>query len=326
MFEQDEMEEFKSPSRKPVIVVLVLVLVAGGGFFLVRARSGRKPDQPRGATAVTTTTIGAVPPTTIGVVPVSNAVQRPPPPTVQPRDVGELLRQAREMESGGKLEAARDQYVEALRSSTNSAQSAVLEENIGRLNMAMLFSRAKMKEKVTHVVKTGDSIDVIARKYGTTPDLIEKANGLKNRNVIHQGDVLIVFTGRFSIAVSKSKNELVLNMNDNFFKRYKVGTGRHGSTPVGTFAVRDRVVEPDWDHPDGRHIAYGDPENILGTRWMAIKATGDTADVKGYGIHGTADPGSIGKAESAGCVRMLNSDVEELFTLTPLGTPVTIRE
>ena len=45
----------------------------------------------------------------------------------------------------------------------------------------------------------------------------------------------------------------------------------------------------------------------------------------GFGIHGTIDPESIGRAESAGCVRMNKDDVEELFDLVPQGSEVVIR-
>jgi len=48
--------------------------------------------------------------------------------------------------------------------------------------------------------------------------------------------------------------------------------------------------------------------------------------VRGYGIHGTWEPETIGKAASAGCIRLLNSEIEELFNLVPLGTEVTIAE
>ena len=43
-----------------------------------------------------------------------------------------------------------------------------------------------------------------------------------------------------------------------------------------------------------------------------------------YGIHGTPEPGTIGKTESHGCIRVYNSDMKTLRTL-PLGTPVIIR-
>ena len=63
-------------------------------------------------------------------------------------------------------------------------------------------------------------------------------------------------------------------------------------------------------------IPPGDPKNELGTRWIGFKPA--------YGIHGTIDPKSIGKAMSNGCVRMHNEDVEELYDLVVVGTPVKI--
>jgi lipoprotein-anchoring transpeptidase ErfK/SrfK len=149
---------------------------------------------------------------------------------------------------------------------------------------------------------------------------------LMNPDLIRAGDLLKIFTGKFAVAVSKSRNDLVLYMNGQFFKRYPVGTGQYGKTPTGTFKITERIKEPVWWRPDGKEIPYGDPQNILGTRWMTLRATGETPDVKGYGIHGTWDESSIGKAESAGCVRMKNGDVEELFALVPVGTTVTITD
>ena len=73
-------------------------------------------------------------------------------------------------------------------------------------------------------------------------------------------------------------------------------------------------------------VPFGDKENILGTRWMSLTATGETPPARGYGIHGTWEPATLGKQSSAGCIRMRNSDVEELFMLVPEGTPVTIVE
>ena len=77
---------------------------------------------------------------------------------------------------------------------------------------------------------------------------------------------------------------------------------------------------------DGKAVPFGHPENILGTHWLAMKPTGNTPLVAGYGIHGTWDDASIGKAESAGCVRMHNADVEQLYVLLPVGTAVEIVE
>lgn len=57
-------------------------------------------------------------------------------------------------------------------------------------------------------------------------------------------------------------------------------------------------------------------EGVLGTRRLNL---GD-----GYGIHGTNKPETVGQAVSHGCVRMRNEDIERLFEMVPVGTPVYI--
>jgi lipoprotein-anchoring transpeptidase ErfK/SrfK len=55
---------------------------------------------------------------------------------------------------------------------------------------------------------------------------------------------------------------------------------------------------------------------VLGTRRLVL---GD-----GYGIHGTDHPETIGRAASHGCVRLRNEDIEKLYDMVPVGTPVFI--
>ena len=117
----------------------------------------------------------------------------------------------------------------------------------------------------------------------------------------------------------------MLFLNGKFFKRYAVGTGQYGKTPVGDFIISDKIINPPWWRPDGKLIPFGDTNNVLGTRWMAL-STPDGTGPRGYGIHGTWQPDTIGKQASAGCIRLLNSEVEELFMLVPVGTPVNITD
>jgi len=176
------------------------------------------------------------------------------------------------------------------------------------------------------VVQRGDSVQKIAKKFGTTDDLVFLQNGLRTNEFLRVGDKFKVLKGTFAIEISKSRNDMVVKLNDRFFKRYAVATGKEGKTPIGTFVITaQKEKQPTW-WKDNKAIPYGHPENILGTRWMAIRATGTTPEARGYGIHGTWDDKSIGKAESAGCIRMHNKDVEELFVLVPPGTAVTIAE
>ena len=80
----------------------------------------------------------------------------------------------------------------------------------------------------------------------------------------------------------------------------------------------NKVVKPQYTDPHGHVIDPDDPQNPLGPRWLDLGNS--------YGIHGTTDPGSIGKAESRGCIRNgRNEDVTEVFDMLGVGSEVTIR-
>ncbi|MFZ5815279.1 MAG: L,D-transpeptidase [Bacillota bacterium] len=125
------------------------------------------------------------------------------------------------------------------------------------------------------------------------------------------------------IVIDKSENRLRLYENGRLLREYPVATGKEPSlTPEGSFTIVNKIVNPSWTNPrTGRTIPGGSPENPLGSRWLGLSIGGGST----YGIHGTNQPGSIGGYISLGCVRMHNRDVEELFRLVPVGTPVVIQ-
>lgn len=229
-----------------------------------------------------------------------------------------LLAEAESFIAEGKWQDAREKGIAALDMAQAEATRVAAETLVGKAGTELLFTPRPMPEKIDYTVQPGDSLAKIAQQYGTTVELIKKINQLSG-DVIHPGARLRVFTGKWEIRVSKTRNDLILLLNGNFFKRYRVGTGEYAKTPVGKFEVVDRIPQPTWWHPDGRTIPYGDPENLLGTHWLAL-------NIKGYGIHGTWEPETIGKQASMGCVRLVNDDVAELFTIVTIGTPVIIEE
>jgi lipoprotein-anchoring transpeptidase ErfK/SrfK len=87
-------------------------------------------------------------------------------------------------------------------------------------------------------------------------------------------------------------------------------------SPTGEFQIVNRVSHPTYYHP-GQVIPAGN-DNPLGPRWIGL-------NLKGYGIHGTNVPSSIGKAASHGCIRLRNRDVEQLFEMVRPGDSVDIR-
>lgn len=169
---------------------------------------------------------------------------------------------------------------------------------------------------IVYVVQQGDSLYKISRKFNTTVESMKKMNGLYS-DTIRAGQKLKADISTYSVHVDKSDNILVLKKNGLPYKTYTVSTGKNNSTPVGVFKIVDKMVEPAWTKPGVGIVVPGDEQYELGTRWMPI-------DVPGYGIHGTNDESSIGAQVTAGCVRMKNSDVEELYDIVTRGTEVEI--
>ena len=105
------------------------------------------------------------------------------------------------------------------------------------------------------------------------------------------------------IIINVAAKRLTVYRKGIIYREYIVATGRPETpTPLGNFTVVNKETDP------------GGP---YGTRWMGLSKAG-------YGIHGTNNPASIGTAASNGCIRMYNEDVEALFDITPVGTPVRI--
>ncbi len=165
-------------------------------------------------------------------------------------------------------------------------------------------------------IQSGDFLQRVAPKYGLNWEYLAALNRVDPKR-IRAGQKLKVIKGPFSAFVDLSDFELTVHCHGFFVKRYSIGTGRNSSTPVGKFAVLDRITSPQYTDPNGRVIEGGQPTNPLGTHWVDL---GDS-----YGIHGTIEPGSIGKAESAGCVRMRNEDVVEVYNFLVKGSEVVIR-
>ncbi len=229
-----------------------------------------------------------------------------------------LLLRADILDKKGDIAGAASAAQKAVDDYPGSGAVSRAEEKVGTLNVKLLFSPLITQGTEEYVVHRGDSLEAIAKKFGTTVDLLKgmNAQALKGDS-IRPGDSLKVCTEKFSILVDKSSNTLALKQGERLVKVYSVGTGKKGSTPVGEFKITNKMAEPEWFKPGGGVVPYGDPGNLLGTRWMGI-------DSPGYGIHGTWEPDSIGKQASAGCIRMLNADVEELFKIVPVGTKVRI--
>jgi lipoprotein-anchoring transpeptidase ErfK/SrfK len=151
------------------------------------------------------------------------------------------------------------------------------------------------------------------------PGLLRLLNGMSD-DTLHAGKTLMVPEQELLLEIDRHGHGLIVWLGDLPLQAYEVGLGKEGRTPSGQFVVQVKQVNPTW-YRDGEVVEYGEPENILGTRWMGFE---NQPGVMGYGIHGTERPDSIGRDQSMGCVRMRNVDVEELFDIVTRGTQVSI--
>ncbi|MCK4982339.1 MAG: L,D-transpeptidase family protein [Victivallaceae bacterium] len=202
-------------------------------------------------------------------------------------------------------------------------------ELLGRANTKIIFSDFHFPEKkLNYHVKPNDGLRKIASLYNTSIEAVQRSNNMKLTNLnVRLGKTFNIYKGDWEIIISKSRRKLYLFDGKKIFKVYDAGIGKQNRTPTGVFKTGKKIKNPDWDSPKGKKL-FGDKENVLGTRWISLVPNGKTSrQVSGLGIHGTWDPASIGQAESNGCLRLLNKDVEELFAIIPeegKSIPVTI--
>jgi hypothetical protein len=130
----------------------------------------------------------------------------------------------------------------------------------------------------------------------------------RNAGVTHQPSRRMV--------VSIPDRKLALLEDGRLVKVYPVAVGAEVSpSPSGEFQIVQRLENPTYYRP-GVVIGPG-PDNPLGTRWMGL-------DLKGFGIHGTNQPTSVGKNASHGCIRLRNRDIEDLFARVRVGDRVSL--
>lgn len=120
------------------------------------------------------------------------------------------------------------------------------------------------------------------------------------------------------IVINKSSNTLYYLKDGVVQETYPVATGKTISlTPNGKFKAAVKYKNRRWNTGG---IPGGAPNNPLGTRWIGIGYRG----IDSHGVHGNSSPGSIGTYASAGCIRMFNKDVEELYEKVNINTPIWI--
>jgi L,D-transpeptidase ErfK/SrfK len=118
------------------------------------------------------------------------------------------------------------------------------------------------------------------------------------------------------IVVSIADRKLAVLEGDRIVRIFETAVGAPKSpSPTGVYQIVNSIADPTW-YTKGKIVPPGKC-NPLGTRWLGLSR-------KGYGIHGTNRPDSIGRNASHGCIRMRNREVELLFKLVTVGDQVEL--
>ncbi len=191
-----------------------------------------------------------------------------------------------------------------------------VQERIDLTAKAIYFSPQPHIQE-PYVVQAGDQLRKIASKHHVPWAYLARINRTDPKR-LREGQKLKIIDGPFGAVVTLSDFELTLHLGGQYVRSYPCCIGKNNSTPTGKFKVLNKVTSPQYTDPDGKIFSGSDPKNPLGTHWIDL---GDS-----YGVHGTIEPDSIGKAESRGCIRLLNADVSEVYDLLESGAEVVIRQ
>jgi L,D-transpeptidase ErfK/SrfK len=185
-------------------------------------------------------------------------------------------------------------------------------------------------ESVT--VSSGQSLYDIARAQGYALEHLAEANKLPVSLAAVSRDKVLV-PGRRIVPVASPEAGLVVNLPERGFyvfrkdeepRFFPIAIGQPGrfQTPPGRYAIREKVVNPQWIAPEWAglgedNVIPAGPNNPLGDRWIGLTSAG-------LGMHSTNNPSSIGSATSHGCMRMYPEVARTVFDLVEVGWPVTI--
>ena len=183
-----------------------------------------------------------------------------------------------------------------------------------------------------HTVKTGETLLDIARHYGLGFSELKAFYPEKDPWLLEEGSQLqipalwiVPPTKRRAIVINVPEMRLYqFHPKKGTVSTYPVTVGEEETpTPLGTFRIVDKEIDPEWNIPRklqykyNKKIVQAGDDNPIGKYWLGFLP-------RGYGIHGTDNPWSVGRILSNGCIRLYPEDIERLFPDVPKGTVVEI--
>lgn len=239
----------------------------------------------------------------------------------------------------------RGETLSALARRYGASVSAIRQANGLRSNMIYVGQRLKIPNMTSspgaqpnppsgtatyHIVRRGDTLGSIARRYGTTVQRLADLNGITNTSLIRIGQRLLISGKAPSVSKPRPTGEkkIVVDISQQRCYRYQGGvllntwlcsTGMRNSTKTGVFRVQSKLRK-----------AYGSTWNIWMPYWLGIYWSGPVEN----GMHGLpwkADTGRkiwaglVGRPATYGCVMLKDGPMKTLWEWADIGTKVVIR-
>jgi len=256
--------------------------------------------------------------------------QPSPPPvednTATAATVRRKIESGRDLIQRNQLVAGRELLNEALAGPISERDAAAVRSEMAAVNDKLVFSPLIDKADpytAAHILQPGEFLSTVAPAYDVPWRFIQHINRIADVRRIRANQRLKIVDGPFHVVVNKSdyRADVYLGTGADrmYVRSFKIGTGEFDSTPVGKFVVRkhSKLTNPEWTNPrTGERFLSDDPKNPIGEHWIGLRGVDEnTEQMRGYGLHGTIEPQSIGTQSSMGCVRFMPDDVELLFAM-----------
>jgi hypothetical protein len=182
----------------------------------------------------------------------------------------------------------------------------------------VIYSRQHLLEN-PYQVRPGDTLERIAEAYGVPATLLARINGIRDPQSLHPGRELKVVRGPFAAVISLEKLELTLMLQDRYAGRFAIGLGTDHRPLEGAYTVCEKVINPGYGGYGGGSFAVqpGDPKNPLGKFWIGLGNQ--------VGIHGTINPGGIGRTDNPGSICLGDRDIDDIYGILSVGSKVVIQ-
>jgi hypothetical protein len=205
-------------------------------------------------------------------------------------------------------------------------QAKQVTELLDQLAGTVIYSREHYLAP-PYVTQGGETIETIAQKYSVPWQLLARINGLMPAGAsstddstkdqpLPAGKQLKVLQGPFDAVVQLDKRELTLMVQNRYAARFRIGVGHDLQKLEGEYTVHNKATNPTYYGPDGVNIGPNDPKNPLGGAWIGLTDR--------IGIHGAADPQSVGRENDRGTICVSDRDLQDLFGILSVGSRVTI--